>query len=119
MLLYLDDDIIEGLLVKLLRKAGHNVEIPADAGLASADDSVHLTHAIRTGRVLLSQNHKDFEQLHILVLEAQGHHPGVLIVRKDGDKRDLRPAGIVRTLARLLASGDPISDHYTILNYYR
>ena len=33
MLLYLDDDIIDGVLVKLLRKAGHDVMIPADVGL--------------------------------------------------------------------------------------
>ena len=45
MLLYLDDDIIETVLVKLLRKAGHDVVIPADGGLAGADDPVHFTRA--------------------------------------------------------------------------
>jgi hypothetical protein len=32
--LYLDDDTVDGLLVRLLQRAGHNVELPRDAGLA-------------------------------------------------------------------------------------
>src|SRR5207248_459507 len=120
MLLYLDDDIIDKVLVRLLRSAGHDVQIPADAGLPGANDPVHLTYAIRAGRALLSYNHDDFEQLHVLVLAAQGHHPGIIIVRKDNSRRrDMTAPGIVRALGKLLASGDPIPDHFTILNYYR
>jgi Domain of unknown function (DUF5615) len=119
MLLYLDDDFIHGIVVVLLRKAGHDVVLPADVGLSGADDSVHLTHAIRKGRPLFSFNHDDFEQLHTLIETAGGHHPGILIVRRDNDKRDLKPHGIVKALAKLLATGDPIPDHFTILNQYR
>jgi hypothetical protein len=80
---------------------------------------VHLTHAIRAGRVLLSHNHDDFKRLHELVRTAGGRHPGILMVRKDNDKRDLKPPGIVKALAKFLATGDPIPDHFTILNQYR
>ncbi len=119
MLLYLDDDTVHSVLVKLLRKAGHDVQIPADVGLVGVHDPVHLTHAIRTGRVLLSHNHDDFKRLHILIQTAGGHHPGILMVRKDNNKRDLRPPGIVVALGKLIASGDPIPDYFTILNTYR
>jgi hypothetical protein len=54
--LYLDDDSVRGLLVRLLMADGHNVLIPADIGLMGADDPVHLRHAINAGRVLLTHN---------------------------------------------------------------
>ena len=119
MRLYLDDDIVDGLLVKLLRKAGHDVQVPSDIGRYGADDPVHLTHAVTADRVFLPHNHKDFKQLHDLVITATGHHSGILIVRKDNDRRDLKPPGIVRALARLIASGTPIANQYIILNNYR
>ena len=119
MLLYLDDDAIQGVLVKLVRKAGHDIVLPADCGLSGADDPVHLTHAVRVGRPLMTYNHDDFEQLHLLVAAAGGRHPGIVVIRKDNDKRDLKPHGIVAALEKLIASGDPIPDHFTILNQYR
>jgi len=33
MRLYLDDDSAEALLIALLQQAGHDVQIPADAGM--------------------------------------------------------------------------------------
>src|SRR5438105_2941805 len=104
MRLYLDDDIVDGLLVKLLRKAGHDIQIPSDIGRYGAADTVHLACAVTAGRVFLSYNHRDFEQLHDLVVAVAGHHPGILIVRKDNDPRDLKPPGIVRALGKLIAS---------------
>jgi predicted nucleotidyltransferase len=35
------------VLVQLLRVAGHDVLLPADLGIAGAEDPVHLRHAIR------------------------------------------------------------------------
>lgn len=119
MLLYLDDDAIHGVLVHLLRKTGHDIVLPADAGLSGADDPVHLTNAIRSMQPLLSYNHDDFEQLHILIQTAGGHHPGIMIVRRDNDKRDLKPHGIVKALGRFIASGNPLADQFVILNHYR
>jgi hypothetical protein len=68
MKLYLDDDSAAAVLVVLLRRAGHDVQIPFDLGIAGADDPVHLTHAVLQDRVLLSHNYCDFEQLHDLVV---------------------------------------------------
>jgi hypothetical protein len=120
MRLYLDDDSASALLVRLLRQAGHDVQIPIDVGMGGEDDPVHLAHAIRDARVLLSGNHHDFENLHDLILVAQGHHSGILVVRKDNDpKRDLSVPGIVRAIGKLLVSKAPVADHLNILNHWR
>jgi hypothetical protein len=51
---------------------------------------------------------------------AQGHHPGIFVVRKDNNpKRDLDAAGIVRAIRKLLVSGFPIADDLHILNHWR
>ena len=75
MRLYLDDDVASGLLRQLLEQAGHDVVAPADVNLTGQDDAVHLTHAIREDRVLLSGNHDDFENLHDLVSNPVGIIP--------------------------------------------
>ena len=120
MRLYLDDDSVNPLLARLLRNAGHDVQFPRDVSLSGEPDSVHLTHAIKDACVLLTKNYRDFEQLHNLVAAAQGHHPGILVVRQDNDpKRDLSPRGIVRAITKLEAAGIPIPDSYHILNQWR
>jgi predicted nuclease of predicted toxin-antitoxin system len=120
MRLYLDDDSAGTLLTRLLAQAGHEVQVPADVGLSGDDDPVHLAHAIQQNRVLLSHNHRDFRNLHNLVMIAQGHHPGILIVRRDNDPhRDLKPRGIVRALRNLLAAGVSFPDQFHILNQWR
>jgi hypothetical protein len=51
---------------------------------------------------------------------AQGHHPGIFVVRKDNNpKRDLNDAGIVRAIHKLLAAGVPIADQFHIPNQWR
>jgi predicted nuclease of predicted toxin-antitoxin system len=118
--LYLDDNAADAVLIALLRRAGHDVEIPAAAGLAGARDPVHLAHAVRQGRVILSWNYEDFEPLHDLVMVVQGHHPGIFIVRRDNDpRRDLKNPEIVRAIGNLLAAGVPIADCCHILNHWR
>jgi predicted nuclease of predicted toxin-antitoxin system len=120
MRLYLDDDSVSTLLVRLLRRAGHDVQLPSEVGKRGEDDPNHLAHAIRENRVLLTHNHRDFPNLHNLVSTAGGHHPGILLVRKDNDpKRDLSKQGIVRALSKLLASGLAFADQLHILNQWR
>jgi hypothetical protein len=72
MKLYLDDDSVERLLVQLLRKSGHDVEVPADASLGGKSDAIHLRYAVRSGRACLTRNHHDFEDLHELIMQTQG-----------------------------------------------
>ncbi len=120
MKIYLDDDSAHPLLVKLLVRDGHDVVIPVNAGLAGRKDPQHFKFAIGDNRVLLTHNHEDFKLLHELVRFVGGHHPGVLVVRRDNDaKRDLRPPGIVRALRKLLAAGIPLADDLIVLNHWR
>jgi hypothetical protein len=51
--LYLDDDSVDPGLIRLLRRDGHDVEIPADVGFVASSDQVHLAHAIRHRRAIL------------------------------------------------------------------
>jgi len=79
--LYLDDDSVKGALVARLRKAGHHVVVPADAYLAGAADTRHFLHAVRHGLVLLTKNHDDFEDLHLLIQATHGRHTGIVAIR--------------------------------------
>ncbi len=120
MRLYLDDDTIETLLVRLLERAGHDLELPRDAGLTGRSDPVHLQRAITINRALVSRNHDDFEELNDLLRAAGGAHPGILIVRRDNDRRrDLTPRGIVTAIANLLAANVPVENQFIILNRWR
>src|SRR5438105_1532596 len=116
MRIYVDDDSVDPALLGMLRKAGHDVLRPTDIGMIGAEDVVHFTRAIREGRVLLSGNHDDFQALHLLVLEARGHHPGILIVRKDNDaSRDMTARGITVAVGKLAASGIDVRSDFVIL----
>jgi hypothetical protein len=108
------------LLVQLLQQAGHDVRVPADLGQSGQADAVHLKLAIRDDSLLLSRNHDDFQFLHELILEAKGHHPGILIVcRENNPKRDLTAKGIVRAIAKLLAAQTSFVDQFMVLNHWR
>jgi hypothetical protein len=88
--------------------------------MAGSHDALHFRQCIRETRTLLSGNRKDFPFLHDLVREAQGRHFGVFIVRKDNDpQRDLKPTGIVRAIANLLAAKIPIENELHVLNHWR
>jgi len=120
MRLYVDDDLAGAVLTKMLRKAGHEVRLPAEIGLAGTDDAKHLCQAILENRALLSANYDDFKLLHELIRQSQGHHSGILIVRFDNDpRRDLKRRDIVRAIANLEAAGAAIADQYIILNHWR
>lgn len=120
MKLYLDDDSVDRLLVRLLRQAGHDVALPADLGIAGREDPVHLRHAIRQQRVLLLKNHEDFRLLHELLMEGRGHHSGILMIREESNpKRNMKPHDIVRAIGKLTAAGVPVADQYTVLNHWR
>ena len=120
MKLYLDDDSVDAALVRVLRQAGHDVQLPIDVGKSGEDDAIHLAHAIEQDRVMLSHNHRDFKNLHDLLVIGKGHHPGILLVRKDNNpKRDLDEHGVVRAINKLLTSSLPIADSLHILNQWR
>ena len=120
MRLYLDEDTAAGLLVRFLQNAGPDVQTSGDAGLNGRPDPVQFTHAIREGRTVLTRNYCDFEDLHNLIDLARGHHPGVLVIRRDNNtRRNMAPPDIVRALRNLETAGVPIADCYIILNAWQ
>lgn len=120
MRLYLDDDTASALLTRLLRNAGHDVQVPGDIGLSGSPDPLHLTKSIADTRICVTKNHDDFLLLHDLIQQAQGRHPGILVVRQDNDpSRDLTPKGIVAALRKLESAGVPIENEFIILNHWR
>src|SRR5262245_44626032 len=120
MKLYLDDDSAKASLVNQLKKAGHQVEIPADAGLAGASDPGHLMHGVQDKSVLLTKNHDDFEDLHELVQATGGKYSGLLVVRSDNDpSRDMKDRDIVRAIRNLEGAGVPVANEFHILNHWR
>ncbi len=48
MRIYIDDDTASAALANLLRNAGHDVCVPADAGMGGRDDAMHLHTLFRT-----------------------------------------------------------------------
>jgi hypothetical protein len=107
------------LLVNLLRQVGHDVQIPVDVGLSGEKDPIHLIHAALQARALVSANHDDFRDLHNLVIQTGGKHPGILIIRRDNDpRRDMSVRSTVRAIDNLLAANVPIESHFIILNHW-
>ncbi len=120
MRLYLDDDSASAVLAGLLRQAGHDVLLPGEAGLSGSHDPIHLTRAVQEQRACLTRDHNDFKALHYLILAAQGHHPGILVVRSEKDpKKKMKPYEIVKAVAKLEAAGVPLADGYIDLNHWR
>jgi predicted nuclease of predicted toxin-antitoxin system len=121
MRLYVDDDSVDPGLIRLLRRDGHDVQIPADVGLAGNSDQVHLAQAIRNQRALLTRNRKDFESLHELVISAaKGHHCGILVVLFDNDPRNnMSPGDIARAVRNLEKASVPIGDSNYELNHWQ
>jgi hypothetical protein len=121
MRLYIDDDSVDPGLIRLLRRDGHDVQLPTDVRLVGSSDQVHLAHAIRDRRAILTRNYKDFQALHDLVVSAaSGHHCGILVVLYDNNPRNnMSPGDIARAVRNLESAGVPIDDAYHELNHWQ
>jgi hypothetical protein len=121
MRLYIDDDSVDPGLIRLLRRDGHDVQIPADIGRIGISDQAHLAHAIRAGRAILTRNASDFDDLHdLVVVAANGRHEGILVVRYDNNPRNnMSAAGIARAVRNLEKAGVAIPNGYHELNHWQ
>jgi hypothetical protein len=121
MRLYIDDDSVDPGLIRLLRRDGHDVQIPADVALAGSSDQVRLANAIRNQQAILTRNYGVFEDLHDLVIfAARGHHEGVLVVRYDNNPRNNMSTGdIARAVRNLENGGAPVAHSYHELNHWQ
>ena len=121
MRLYIDDDSVDPGLIRLLRRDGHDVQVPTDVGLVGSSDQVHLAHAIRDRRAILTRNYPDFQALHDLVVSAaSGHHCGILVVLFDNNPKNTMSSGdIARAVRNLEQAGVAIADAYHELNHWQ
>ena len=120
MKLYLDEDIGSRHFAQALGKAGHDVVLPSDTGQLGKSDILQYTYAVETDRVFVTGNHRDFQDLHDLILLCGGSHPGVLTIRKDNDRRrDMRTAQIVAAMNNLCGMMQSIQNHLVCLNDWR
>jgi predicted nuclease of predicted toxin-antitoxin system len=120
MRLYLDEDIGSHYLGQALKKAGHDVTVPAEVGQIGRSDILQLAYAVEADRVMVTGNHRDFEDIHDLILLCGGGHPGILTIRKDNDRRrDMKPAQIVTAINNVASVLASVRDHIICLNEWR
>jgi len=120
MKIYLDDNITDHQLVRILRRDGHEVTLPADVSLSKASDPKHLTYAVQQSLVTLTRNHHDFDDLHFLILASAGSHSGILVIRYDnGYPRDMKSAHIASAIGKVERSGISLVDEIVVLNHWR
>jgi len=98
--LLLDEDV-SVVVAAVLRARGFDAMTVRDAGRLGRSDAEQLTAAADAGRILLTHNRADFEQLHRTWLTAGRTHPGILIARRR------TPADIAARVGRILARLTP------------
>lgn len=113
--LFVDEDIQDKLLVKLLRNAGHDVITVNEAGLGGSPDSIVLDYARTNDRLVLTYNCNDFEELH----KVQPLHPGILAVYRDNNSsKNMSFKEIVKAIANLEAAMMPLANQFISLNQW-
>jgi len=114
--LYLDDCTCSKRLTAKLRAAGHDVLTPVEAQTSGLPDREHLQLAIADGRIMMTHNCSDFEELH----RETATHAGIVAIYQDNDQqRDMTHDDIVRALENLANSGAPLEKTFHVLNFWR
>jgi Domain of unknown function (DUF5615) len=117
---YLDDDVSDHLLIRMLRAAGHTVIVPGEAGTAGQADPRHLLDALRRAAAIVTRNVEDFENLHFLVVGSGGAHAGVFLIHSEATKkRNMKRHEIVAALTKYEAAGLDPSSQLINLNHWR
>jgi predicted nuclease of predicted toxin-antitoxin system len=120
MRLYLDEDIGSRHLGQVLRKKGHDVVLPSEAGQLGHSDIYRFGYAVERDRVFITGNHRDFQDLHDLVMLCRGSHPGIFSIRKDNDlRRDMKANHIVTAIKNVSDVMASFREHLVCLNDWR
>jgi len=98
--LILDEDV-SVVVAAVLRARGFDALTVRDTGRLGRSDTEQLTAAADAGRILLTHNRADFEQLHRTWLAAGKTHPGILVARRR------IPTEIAARVGRILARLTP------------
>ena len=113
--LLIDEDTLAKVLVKRLRKAGHDVVTVNEVELAGEPDAVVLNYARHNNRVMLTRNCRDFEALH----QKNPIHPGILAIYQNRDySKDLSRQALIKAIANLEAANVPLANQFISLNHW-
>ena len=105
--------------MRLLKGAGHDVATTFEVGLAGMPDYDVLLYAVKTERVLFTQNCEDFVLLANSVISAGSHHPGIILLHKSNNpNKDMSYPDIVKAIENLIKTGVSIADSVHRLNQY-
>jgi hypothetical protein len=78
----MDEDSMDGDLVRALRLRSVDVVTALDVGLIAAPDDTHLAYAASEGRALYSFNVADFVILHRAYLADGESHAGIILAQQ-------------------------------------
>jgi len=98
--LYLDEDAMDGDLVRGLRSRGVNVLTATDVGMIRQADEEHLRFATIQDRVLDSFNVRDFHAIHIAWTSSDRPHAGIILAHQ----RRYTTGEQIRRLLRLIGT---------------
>ncbi|ALF53229.1 hypothetical protein ACX27_10850 [Nostoc piscinale CENA21] len=111
----LDEDSQAKYLVNLLQAVGHDVVTVNLVGLMNCPDVVVLDYARQDGRVLLTRNCNDFQELH----QINPSHPGILAVYQDFVvSKNMTYQTIVKAIANIEAASYSLENQFVILNQW-
>jgi hypothetical protein len=101
--LYLDEDSMDGDLVRALKARGVDVLSALEAGMVERSDSHHLEYASAQGRILYSFNVGDFHRLHTSWLTEGRFHSGLVLSKQ----QQYSVGEQMRRLLKLIATRSP------------
>jgi hypothetical protein len=85
--LYVDEDAMDGDVVRGLRSRGIDVVSAADAGMIRRQDEDHLRLATAQGRALYSFNVGDFHEIHTAWTVSGRDHCGIVLTHSNNATR--------------------------------
>ncbi len=114
--LCLDEDSMDGDLVRALRGRSVDVITALDAGMIDRPDADHLDYATAHGRVLCTFNTGDFYRLHGEYAGENKSHAGIILARQ----QHYTVGEQMRRLLRLLAakSEDSMRNQVEFLSHW-
>jgi hypothetical protein len=96
--LYVDEDAMDGDVIRGLRSRGIDVITAADAGMIRRSDEDHLSLAALQGRALYSFNVRDFHQIHTEWITSGRNHCGIVLTQQQRYSTGVQ----IRQLLRLI-----------------
>ncbi len=113
--LLIDEDSQALPLVKMLRKANHDVVTVNEANLIGQPDNIVLEYASQNSRIVLTRNCRDFKTLH----EAKPNHPGIFAVYQEANPlKKMSRKDIVTAIANLEATQISLQNQFISLNHW-